>query len=416
MRIPPAIRSVHARNEISNGRRRRRRAFLTGLLTLALLGAAAAAAQSPLREDHPETYVVQPGDTLWGIAGRFLDEPWRWREVWQANPGVENPNRIYPGDVLVVDYSGASPRIRRANRAGGMRTVKLSPRVRVTDLDREIPTIPVNAVAPFLSRPVVTEAREIDQAPYVVGFPEGQLLGGISDTLYVRSILSAADDRWEVLRPGQAYRDPDTNEVLGYEASSVATARLDRLGDPATLVVTRSYKEVEVGDRVRPARDEVPVRSFFPVAAPENLRGKIVSVLGGVSQIGQYDTVVLNRGARDGVVVGHVFEAYRGGELRRDPVRSRRTDWNWRNESPADTSFWFGDWELDGWVRDRPDPNAPLPLHRRATQGWDKYIVPDSRSGTVMVFRVFDKVSFALVMYANKPMHVGEIVSAPRSL
>ncbi|WP_295881789.1 LysM peptidoglycan-binding domain-containing protein [uncultured Thiohalocapsa sp.] len=387
---------------------------LLAMLAL-LLTAHTALAQGPLRADAPERYVVRPGDTLWDIAGRFLHEPWRWREVWQANPDIANPNRIYPGDVLVVDYTSGSPRIRTLQGGGGLRTVKLSPRVRVTDLDREIPAIPVNAVAPFLSRPLVTEAEEIDRAPYVVGFPDEKIIGGLGDTLYVRSITRAGNDRWEVLRPGQAYRDPDTGEVLGYEASSVATARLERLGDPATLVVTRSRKEVEVGDRLRPARDEEPIRSFFPRPGPAGMRGSVISVLNGVSQIGQYDVVVLNRGARDAVEVGQVFEAYRGGELRRDPVQARRTDWNWRNESPADASFWLGDWELDGWVRDKPDPNAPLPLHRRASRGSDKYIVPDSRSGVLMVFRVFPKVSFALVMYANKPMHVGEIVSAPRS-
>jgi hypothetical protein len=379
-----------------------------------LLCAAPVAAQGLMKAGHPETYVVQPGDTLWSIAARFLNEPWRWPQVWQANPGVSNPNRIYPGDRLVVDYSGGKPRIRRST-GGGMRTVKLSPRVRVTDLDREIPTIPINAVAPFLSRPVVTEAQGIDDAPYIVGFPEEKIVGGVDDTVYVRSIMKAADDRWEILRPGTEYRDPDTNELLGFEASSVATARLERLGDPATLLITRSNKEAAIGDRVRPARDDEPVRSFFPTPAPATLRGKIISVLNGVSQIGQYDVVVLNRGSREGAEVGYVFEVFRGGELRRDPVKGRRSAWNWRNESPADTSFWFGDWEMDGWNVDKPDSNAPLPLHRRTSRPWNEYIVPDSRSGVLMVFRVFPKVSFALVMYANRPMHVGETIATPRS-
>ncbi|WP_296899142.1 LysM peptidoglycan-binding domain-containing protein [Thiohalocapsa sp.] len=375
----------------------------------------ATAAHPQLRSDAPQRYVVRPGDTLWGIAGRFLNEPWHWPRVWQTNPDVADPNRIYPGDVLVVDTSSGSPRIRRADSRGGMRTVKLSPRVRVSEIDREIPAIPVNAIAPFLSRPVVTTARELDSAPYVVGFPEEQMLGGLGDTLLVRNILNPANDRWEVLRPGQPYRDPNTREILGYEASFVATARLERPGDPATLTVIRSRKEVKAGDRVRPAREEEPIRGFFPRGAPASMRGHIIAVLNGVSQIGQYDVVVLSRGGRDGVETGHVFDVYRGGELRRDPIKKRRTDWHWRDETPADASFWLGDWELDGWVRNKPDPNAPLPLHRRATQGFDKYIVPDSRSGVVMVFRVFPKVSFALVMYANRAMHVGEIVSSPRS-
>lgn len=385
-------------------------------LMLILLGVCLPlAAQVALAPNAPQTYVVQSGDTLWGIAGRFLRDPWRWRDVWQANPGVSNPNRIYPGDVLELVYEGGSPRIRTA-RGGGMRTVKLSPRVRVTELDRAIPTIPVNAVAPFLSRPVVTEAREIDKAPYVVGFPEEHLIASADGVIFVRSIMTAETDRYEVLRPGQEYRDPDTNRVLGFEASYVASARLKSVGDPATLVVTRSQKEVEIGDRVRPARDEEPMRNFFPVPAPAGLNGKIISVLNGVTQIGQFDIVVLNLGSKQQVDVGQVFETYQGGDLRRDQVRSNRAGWNWRNETPLDTSFWYGDWELDGWNRDKPDPDSPLPLHRRAVRDSNQYVVPDSRSGVIMVFRVFPQVSFALVMRATRAMHVGEVVSPPREL
>jgi nucleoid-associated protein YgaU len=380
---------------------------LPGLLPLPV------SAQVMLAPDAPSTYVVRAGDTLWAVAGRFLRDPWRWPDVWQANPGVEDPNRIYPGEVLELVYEGGSPRVRAA-RGGGLRTVKLSPRVRVTELDRAIPTIPLSAVAPFLSRPVVTGADEIDRAPYVVGFADDKLIAGTGDAIYVRSILTASGDRYEVLRPGQAYRDPDTNRVLGYEAAFVATARLERLGDPATLVVTRSRIEVEAGDRVRPARDDEPVRSFLPRPAPAGVEGKIIAVLNGVYEIGQYDAIVLNRGSRHGLEPGQVLEVYRGGELRRDRVRSRRTDWNWRDETPLDTSFWYGDWEITGWERDRPDPNDPLPLHRRAERMSERYLVPDSRSGAAMVFRVFPDVSFALVMRATRAMHVGEIVTAPR--
>ena len=386
------------------------------LLLLILLSVAGPlAAQVELAPDAPQTYVVQSGDTLWSIAGRFLREPWRWPDVWQANPGVSNPNRIYPGEVLELVYEGGSPRIRSSRGGGGgMRTVKLSPRVRVTELDRAIPTIPVSAVAPFLSRPVVTEAREIDDAPYVVGFPDNRLLAGAGGTIFVRSILVAEGDRYDVLRPGEELRDPDTNRLLGFEATYIGSARVERLGDPATLIMTRTQRQVAIGDRVRPARDDQPIRSFFPRPAPAGVQGKIISVLNGVSQIGQYDVVVLSRGARQGVDVGNVFEVYRGGEIRRDPVRNKRNDWNWRNESPLDTSFWYGDWELDGWDRDKPAPNVPL--HRRAVRRDDTYIVPDSRSGVVMVFRVFPEVSFALVMSATQAMHVGEIVAPPRDL
>ena len=370
-------------------------------------------AEVALSPNHPQSYTVRAGDTLWSIAGRFLRDPWRWRDVWQANPGITNPNRIYPGDVLELTYDAAgNPRIRKGR--GGLRVVKLSPRVRVEEVQREVPTIPINVVAPFLSRPFVADSRELDKAPYVVGFPEGHILAAVGDIFFVRSIYDAADDRFEILRPGQEYRDPDTGEVLGYEASYVAEARLERTGDPATLFVIRSDREVEIGDRARPTRENRPIRSFLPHPAPPGLEGKIIAVLGGVSQIGQYDVVVLNRGQRDGAEIGQVFEVFRGGNERRDPVRAGRDDWNWRNETPLNTSFWYGDWEPSGWVRDKPDPNAPLPLHRKVTRQSETYIVPDSRAGVVMIFRVFPRVSFALVMYAREAMQIGEVVSPPR--
>lgn len=385
---------------------------LVGLLMLLLpLGAMGQA----LTDDAPETYRVRQGDTLWDIAGRFLRAPWRWPQVWEANPGIDNPNLIYPGDVLELTYDAqGSPRIRRAT--SGLRVVKLSPRVRVEELDRAIPTVPINAVAPFLSRPFVADSKEIEQAPYVVGFPEGHILATTGDTFFVRSIFAATDDRYEILRPGQAYRDPDTGEILGYEAGFVAEARLERTGDPATLTVTRAAMEVEISDRARPARDDRPIRSFIPRPAPAGVEGKIIAVLGGVTQIGQYDVVVLNRGARAGVEIGQVFEVYRGGTQRRDPVRGGDSDWNWRNQTPLDTDFWFGDWEITGWEGGDPLKDPKLPLHRETRRLNDSYIVPDSRAGVVMVFRVFPRVSFALVMRARQAMHIGEIVAAPRDL
>ncbi|MBK1703122.1 LysM peptidoglycan-binding domain-containing protein [Halochromatium glycolicum] len=369
-------------------------------------------AQVQLQPDAPEAYVVRPGDTLWEIAGRFLRAPWRWPEVWRGNPEISDPNRIYPGDRLVLDLSDAgAPRVRYAT--DGMRVVKLSPRVRVTELDAAIPTVPIGTVAPFLSRPWVADSRELDDAPYVVGFPRERLLAGSGDRIFVRQITEPVGRRYEVLRPGEALRDPDTDELLGYEASFVAEARLERPGDPAILLVTNTAMQVEVGDRLHPARDENPIRSFAPKPAPPALEGHIISVLDGVSQIGQYDVVVLDRGRRDGVEVGHVFGVFRGGQEAEDPVARNRDDWNWRNETPLDSAFWLGDWQITGWNRDRPDPNTPLPLHRRAERPSETYIVPSSRAGLVMVFRVFPRVSFALVMRANQAMHVGETVARP---
>lgn len=369
-------------------------------------------AEVALQPNAPEVYRVRSGDTLWGIAGRFLRDPWRWPEVWEGNPEVSDPNRIFPGERLLLETSGAGgPRIRPSS--SGMRVVKLSPRVRVSELDAAIPTIPIGTIAPFLSRPWVTESRELDDAPYVVGFPREHLMAGTGDRIFVRRIMSASDAGFEVLRPGPALRDPANNELLGYEAIYVAEAELERTGDPATLLVTSSTMQVQMGDRVRPARDETAIRSFFPRPAPPGLEGHIISVLDGVSQIGQYDVVVLDRGSREGVEVGQVFGAYRGGIEARDQVISDRNAWNWRDKSPLDSSFWLGEWKITGWERDRPDPNAPLPLHRKTERPSESYIVPNSRTGILMVFRVFPRVSFALVMRANQAMHVGETVATP---
>lgn len=383
------------------------------LLTLLLFGVAPALpAQVALQPNAPETYVVQPGDTLWGVAGRFLRDPWRWPEVWEGNPGVSDPNRIFPGEKLVLDLSRVgAPRIRRGE--GGLRVVKLSPRVRVTALDSAIPVIPLASVAPFLTRPWVSDAQELDDAPYVVGFPNERSLAGRGDQVFVRRITSARESGFQVLRPGEALRDSESRELLGYEALYVGEARLEQTGDPATLRMTSATMQVQIGDRVRPAQDETVIRGFLPRPAPRGLEGHIISVIDGVSQIGQYDVVVLDRGSREGVEVGQVFGVYRGGVEAPDLVRRQGRDWGWRDESPADSGFWLGDWGLTGWVRDQPDPNAPLPLHRRAERLSDTYIVPYARSGIIMVFRVFPRVSFALVMSATQAMHVGEMVATP---
>lgn len=387
--------------------------LVMALVLLAVTTGVAAQTDEALRPGHPRVYTVQPGDTLWTIAGQFLNDPWRWREVWQANPGVGNPNLIFPGDVLEVTYdAGGRARIRSK---GGTRVVKLSPRIRVTEIDEAIPTIPISVIAPFLSRPMVSASKEIDGAPYVVSFPERRIVASAGDQFFVRKVLSSDNDRYEVLRPGQELIDPDTDEVLGYEATFVAEAKLLRTGDPATLEVMRGRREVLAGDRIWPARDNTPVRSFTPEAAPFGIEGRIIGVLGGVSQIGQYDVVALNRGERDHVAMGHVFEVFSGGELRSDKVRAQRRDWNWRNETPLDTSFWFGDWEPSGWKNPPWDEQGvPVQYQRRTDRQTTRYIVPDERAGVVMVFRTFPRVSYALVMSATQSIIVGQIVAPPR--
>ncbi|MEY6431425.1 LysM domain-containing protein [Thioalkalicoccus limnaeus] len=388
------------------------RGLALGIL-LALV-AAGVSAEERLHPNHPERYVVRAGDTLWDIAGRFLREPWRWGEIWDANPDIADPDLIYPGDVLVLTYRDGRPRI--GVESGRLRTVRLTPRVRVEALDEPIPTIPANVIAPFLTRVQVTGERDLDQAPYVVGFPDEHIVGGVRDSIYVRAITTREIEQFLVVRSGQAYRDPDTGRVLGYEAAHVANVELERPGDPARLRVRRSMMEVAIGDRLVPADETEALRQFIPRPAPPALRGRIIAVLNGVSQIGQYNIVVLNRGSEQGVERGHVFDVYQGGYERPDQVLAGAPRWrDVRSETPLSTEFWYGDHQVIGWRRDRPDANTPFPLHVEVRRPAATYVVPYERSGTLMVFRVFPQVSFALVMSAERAMNVQDSVSAPET-
>ncbi len=381
---------------------------LRALLASTLLTVASIATAAQVNPDAPDTYVVRPGDTLWSIAGKFLDEPWRWREVWHSNSDVRDPDLIYPGDVLRLTMIDGVPSV------GVERNGRSNPRVRVST-GNAVPVIPMSAIAPFLTRPFVADSDAIDRAPYVVGFPDEHIVAGLHDSIYVRRIDSTRISKFQVLRPGDALRDPDSNELLGYEAGFVAEAVLERPGDPAKLRVVRVEREVAIGDRVVPEVVEALPASFRPRPAPAGTRGRILMVLNGVREIGQYDVVALNRGTRDGIQPGHVLEVYAGGTKQRDEVRQGEVDWNWRGESPLSSEFWYGnDHEIAGWLRNEPSPDAPLPLHVEVRKRRATYIAPYERAGTLMVFRTFDRVSFALVMSATRAMHVEDRVAAPR--
>ncbi len=378
---------------------------LSTLVASILLAVAPSTLSAELRPDAPDTYVVRRGDTLWDIAGRFLAEPWRWREVWRANSDVRDPDLIYPGDVLRLTMVDGEPRV-GLERGGA----------RASSHREAVSTIPIGAIAPFLTQTFVADSDDINRAPYVVGFPEEHIVAGLHDSIYVRRIDSGGVGNFQVVRPGEALRDPDSNELLGYEAGYVADAVLERAGDPAKLRVVRAEREVAIGDRVIPAVAEVQPAFFYPRAAPAGLKGSILMVLNGVSQIGQYDVVALNRGTRDRVRPGDVFEVYQGGTKQRDQVRQGEADWNWKDESPFTTRFWYGDdRRVTGWRSDEPGSNEPLPLHVEVRKQRSTYVAPFERSGVLMVFRTFDRVSFALVLSATRAMHIEDRVAAPRS-
>jgi hypothetical protein len=330
-----------------------------------------ALADDLLRADHPDRYTVVKGDTLWDISGRFLRSPWRWPEIWHVNPQIANPHLIYPGDQLELVYIDGKPQLRLSRGP-----LKLSPTVRSSPWDGAIPTIPVDAIGPFLTRPYVFDQGQLDSAPYIVDFSDEHILGGAGWKAYVRAITSSDILKYEIVRPGDAYRDADTDEILGYEATYIGTTELQRTGDPATVFINSTELESVIGDRLIPAGEDKATAHFTPHAPEGQIEGSIISVLNGVSQIGQFNVVVLDRGAADGLDPGSVLRVDQRGETIRDLVSRRR--------------------------------DIVTFSHRR-----DFVTLPDEEAGLLMVFRTFERVSFGLIMHAIRPIHVNDRVRNP---
>ncbi|TCO81457.1 LysM domain-containing protein [Plasticicumulans lactativorans] len=351
-------------------------------------GTAAAAADQPvaLRPGHPTQYTVVPGDTLWGIAGRFLAQPWRWPEIWRQNPQIRNPHRIYPGDVIEVFYERGQPRLRVA--AGQRGVVRLTPQIRAESLEA-LPTVPRDVIQPFLRSAPVLATNTWDDVPYLIASQDGRVTLGAGDRVYARN-LDGGQRVYRVFRPSGRYVDPDTGEVLGYYAIDVADAELVRPGDPATLLLTHSRREAYPGDRLLATSDDDDLYRFTPHPVAAGFSGRIIGVMDSVSRIGQYATVVLNVGSCQGLAPGHVLGAYQRGALMHD-----------RFAKVAPQSVAFVPTGGDAMVAD-PLP-AALPMVR----------LPDEEAAVVMVYRVFDRVSYALVMSATRPLSVGDTVGAP---
>ncbi len=341
--------------------------FKSLALALALQATAAFADQVALKDGHPDRYVVVKGDTLWDISSRFLNSPWLWPEVWYVNPQIENPHLIYPGDIISLVYVDGKPQLRLQRGKG---TFKLSPKARVERLDKAIPTIPIDAIQQFLTRPLVVDDATLKDAAYVVSSADEHLIVGAGDRVYVRGISAEQGNRYNIFRPGGPYKDPDSGEILGYEALFLGDANAQKFGDPSTLKVTSTTREINIGDRVLPVSQEDVYAYFTPHSAETPINGTIISVVDGVSQIGQFQIVALNRGAREGVDVGMVFAIDQRGDLIVDQVRARDA-------------------------------------HQEMVR------LPDEEAGLLMVFRSFEKVSFGLVLKATSALHVGDHIRTP---
>jgi hypothetical protein len=320
-----------------------------------------------LAEDRPNEYVVQPGDTLWDIASTFLKDPWYWPEIWYVNPDIENPHLIYPGDVLALVWIDGQPRLTTVRGSA----YRLSPQARITPLSEAVTSIPYEQIAAFLSEGLVLEKDQLDDLPYILATRDNHLIAAAGNEVYVRGGEPAQPGtRYSVVHVGEELVDPDDNDVVGYQGIYVGAGALARGGDPATITLTETNREALRGDRLLPVAVDIPL-NFFPRSPDSEIEGRIISVVDGVSQIGQYMVVVLNRGARDGLEPGHVLTVFQAGDV----VYDR-----------------FGGGSL--------------------FRG-EKVKLPDEEAGTVMVFKVYDRIAYGLVMEATSAIHVLDTVRNP---
>lgn len=328
--------------------------------TLAVSAWAEATKPLQLAPGAPERHTVVPGDTLWGISGKFIQDPYRWPELWRLNAEqVKNPHRIYPGQVLVLDRSGGDPQLK-------LETVRLAPRQYDTALTQEIPAIPQHVIEPFLAKPLVIEANAMDSAPRIVALEEDRLIVGTGSKIYVTGLIDPKLQSYHIYRPGKALADPVTKEVLGHEAVFLGTAKLSRKGDPAILLVSSAVAEIGKGDHLMPTT-KVDVVSYAPHAPKQEITGRVMSVLDAVRQGGAYSVVSLTRGTRDGIEVGHVLSLNEAGAVVTDRFKDKKTT----------------------------------------------FTLPEERYGLVFVFRTFERISYAMVMQAAHEVEPGDHVRTP---
>jgi hypothetical protein len=333
--------------------------------------AVCASAADPLQlvDNPPDRHVVVKGDTLWDISGKFLKQPWRWPEIWQMNKDqIKNPHLIYPGDVVMLDMSSGSPRLKLGKRVGGTSggTGKLQPSVHSAPVQQGIPSIPAGAIEPFISQPLVIEDSELNTGVKIVAMQEDRMLVGTGDTFYASGIPDAAVTKWHVFRKGKPLKDPETGKVIAYEAFVLGNARLVKPGEPAMLRISLAKEEIARGDRLVPA-PEPQIISYVPHRPEQDVSARVIGIYGGLREGGANSVIALNVGKNNGMEVGHVVALYR-----------KRISL---------------DVDIDG--------------RRTATP------VPDERYGLAFVFRVFNGVSYALVVESSKAVISGDSVRNP---
>lgn len=314
--------------------------------------------------DAPDKHVVVKGDTLWGIASKYLKSPWRWPEVWRMNrQQIKNPHWIYPGQVILLDKSAGTMSIQGSGPGG---TVTLEPTIRIEQGKGAIPSIPQDVIEPFLVKPILVENDQLEAAPRVVASKGDRIAMVRGDTIYVAGIKEANSDTFNIYRPGRPVKDPETGDLLGYQADYVGSAKVVKAGDPATAVITSFSEEISVGDRlVEATRPELV--NYAPHSPEQMVKGHVIMTYDDVGLAGREMVVVLNRGSADGLDIGAVLVASTAGRKIVDTTNGSR----------------------------------------------ETIQLPDENAGLMFVFRVFDHVSYALVLNSEPGIEAGDAFASP---
>jgi len=349
--------------------------------------AKAADMSGAIKPSAPKQYTVKRGDTLWGIASMYLKDPWLWPEVWIINPQVPNPHLIYPGDTLALAYGAdGQPRGVMLEQAGA---VRMDPRLRSSALESAIPTIPYTAIAAFLSRPTVMTSDEMYHAPYVVAFRDMHQVAGSGNEVYIRRLSAAENTRYAVVHIEGKLHDPDDGAVVGYEGIYTATALVQRPGELTKALLIDPARETLQGDRLLSTDgSEMPVN--FTLRAPAStVNGRIIDVVGGTDLAGQWQVVVINRGKRHGIESGDMLAVDEAGDSC-TPSRCNQVSDVYRNgNSIIGSTSGFG------------------------TSFAPRVKLRSERIGTLLVFKVYDRVSYGLVVGASDTIHVADLVRNP---
>jgi LysM repeat protein len=323
-----------------------------------------------IRPDAPMNYTVKRGDTLWDIAAVFLKDPWFWPEIWQINPQVENPHLIYPGDVLSLAYGANGDASVRISQYSGAR---LQPRLRSEALDGPVDNIPFSAIAAFLSRPSVLTKEQALAAPHILAFRDEHMIGGTGHEIYVRNLNGTPEQRYTVMHVGEPIRDIDSKDIVGYQAYYVATAVVKVPGEVSKATLTEGAREALEGDRLIIEEGERSL-NFQPHAPTTAVDGQIIAIADSATQIGNYQVVVLNRGANHGLAQGAVLAVDQQGAL----VNDKFSRYPWKKKAFS-----------------------------------EKVRLPYERAGTLIVFKVYEEISYALIIGARSPMQVADRVYNP---